>query len=68
VSIEVLSIEVDGNIAYVIATNLQLEVLSVTRAKDGRKVAKNNALVDLSLTEYPLPLIPMKNAGGVLTH
>jgi len=68
VSIEILSVEDDDNIAYVIATTLQLEGLSVTRAKDGRKVAKNNALVDLSLTEYPLPPIPMKNAGGVLTH
>ena len=67
-SIGVLSIEVDGNIASVIATTPQLEGLSVARAKDGRKVAKNSALVDLSLTEYPLPLIPMMNTGGVLTH
>lgn len=40
VSIEILSVEDDDNIAYVVATTLQLEGLSVTRAKDGRTVAK----------------------------
>jgi hypothetical protein len=66
--IEIPSVEDDDNFVNVIAANLHLEWFRVTRSKDGREVARSNALVDLSLREHRLALFPMKDAGRVLTH
>jgi DNA-binding response OmpR family regulator len=66
--IEILSVEDDHNVVNVIAANLHLEWFRVARSKDGREVARSNALLDLSPREHRLALFPMKNAGSVLTH
>jgi two-component system OmpR family response regulator len=51
VGIEILSVEDDDNLAYVIATTLQLEGYTVTRAKDGQEALR------LTLGEDPPDLM-----------
>jgi two-component system OmpR family response regulator len=58
VSIEILSVEDDDNLAYVIATTLQLGGFSVTRAKDGSealRLALDNNPPDLMILDVMLP-------------
>jgi len=50
-SVEILSVEDDDNLAYVIATTLQLEGFSVTRAKDGQEALR------LTLVDHPPDLM-----------
>ncbi len=57
-SIEILSVEDDDNLAYVIATTLQLGGFSVTRAKDGSealRLALDNNPPDLMILDVMLP-------------
>jgi two-component system OmpR family response regulator len=58
VSIGILSVEDDDNLAYVIATTLQLEGYSVTRAKDGGealRLALEGRRPDLMILDVMLP-------------
>jgi two-component system OmpR family response regulator len=58
VSIGILSVEDDDNLAYVIATSLQLSGFSVTRAKDGRealRLAFEDDPPDLMILDVMLP-------------
>ena len=57
-SIEILSVEDDDNVAYVIATTLQLEGFNVTRAKDGHealRLALEGSRPDLIILDVMLP-------------
>jgi len=58
VSIEILSVEDDDNVAYVITTTLQLRGFSVTRAKTGRealRLALEGSRPDLMILDVMLP-------------
>jgi len=58
VSIEILSVEDDDNVAYVITTTLQLRGFSVTRAKTGRdalRLALEGNRPDLMILDVMLP-------------
>ena len=57
-SIEILSVEDDDNVAYVITTTLQLRGFSVTRAKTGRealRLALEGSRPDLMILDVMLP-------------
>src|ERR1700684_3818296 len=57
-SVEILSVEDDDNLAYVIATTLQLEGFSVTRAKDGHEALRltlGDDPPDLMILDVMLP-------------